>query len=301
MEKIIAILGLTSSGKSDLAILLAKRFNGEIVSCDSRQVYKGLDYCSGKVSKAEQQIVPHHLLDVVSIGEYFSLYDYQRLAYAAIDDILSRGKVPILVGGTGLFARAVTEGYELVDIKPTSENRNALASLSVEELLEICREKNIDTFGELNPRRLIRLIETDGQVSRSSKPRYKCLKMAIAYDRDTIYKRIELRLKKRMPFMFKEIESLLLSGVKKEDLMSLGLEAKCVCEYFDGVYSGFDEFFEELFKQERHYAKRQSTWLNRESDLHWLEAGTDTYFEAVNMVKSFLDESEDSDANRFEK
>lgn len=301
MKKIIAILGLTSSGKSDLGILLAKRFNGEIVSCDSRQVYRGLDYCSGKVSKEEQQLVPHHLLDVADIGEYFSLYDYQMLAYRAIDDILARGKVPILVGGTGLFARAVCEGYELTNVKPSSEERGMLSSLSVEELLEICRDRDIDVSGELNPRRLVRLIETEGQVSRSSKPRYKCLKMAIAYDRETIYKRIELRLKKRMPFMFKEVESLLLSGVKREDLMSLGLEAKCVCEYFEGAYASFEEFFEELFKQERHYAKRQSTWLNKESDLHWLHAGTDTYYEAEALAQKFLAESDDSASNRFEK
>ena len=113
MEKLISIIGLTSSGKSSLGINLAKKFNGEIVSADSRQVYKGLDWCSGKVTKQEQEIVKHHLIDVVSLGTQFTLFDFQKLAYEKIDDIISRGKVPFLVGGTGLYSRSVVEGYNL--------------------------------------------------------------------------------------------------------------------------------------------------------------------------------------------
>jgi len=109
MEKLISIVGLTSSGKSDLGIKLALEFNGEIVSADSRQVYKGLDYCSGKVTKEEMNIVPHHLIDVENLGNQFSLYDFQKLAYEKIDDIISRNKVPFLVGGTGLYSGSVVE------------------------------------------------------------------------------------------------------------------------------------------------------------------------------------------------
>jgi len=118
MEKLIAIVGLTSSGKSGLGIELAKKFNGEIVSADSRQVYKGLDWCSGKVTKEEQAEVKHHLIDVCELGSQFTLFDFQQKAYEAIDDIISRKKVPFLVGGTGLYSRSVIEGYDLSPDKP---------------------------------------------------------------------------------------------------------------------------------------------------------------------------------------
>jgi len=109
--KIISLVGLTASGKSAIGIKLAQKFNGEIISCDSRQVYRGLDIGTAKVTPAERALVPHHLLDVAEPGTQFNVHDFQKLAYAAIDDVLSRGKLPILVGGTGLYSRSVVEGY----------------------------------------------------------------------------------------------------------------------------------------------------------------------------------------------
>jgi tRNA dimethylallyltransferase len=109
--RIISIVGVTAGGKSELALKLAQEFNGEIISCDSRQVYHGLDIGTAKVSKKEQKLVRHHLIDVAEPGKIFNVFDFQKMAYAAIDDILSRGKVPFLVGGTGLYSRAVVEGY----------------------------------------------------------------------------------------------------------------------------------------------------------------------------------------------
>ena len=121
MEKLISIVGLTSSGKSGLGIELARLFNGEIVSADSRQVYRGLDWCSGKVSKEEQAEAVHHLIDIANLGEQFTLFDFQQMAYDSIDDIIARGKRPFLVGGTGLYSRAVVEGYQLLKNKPNEE------------------------------------------------------------------------------------------------------------------------------------------------------------------------------------
>ena len=111
MEKIISIVGLTASGKSALGIKIAQELNGEIISADSRQVYRGLDIGTAKITKEEQALVPHHLLDVVNAGDHFTVYEFQRLAYTIIDDILSRKKLPIIVGGTGLYSRSVVEGY----------------------------------------------------------------------------------------------------------------------------------------------------------------------------------------------
>jgi tRNA dimethylallyltransferase len=123
MEKLISIVGQTSSGKSDLGIALAREFDGEIVSADSRQVYKGLDFCSGKVNEEEQAQAVHHLIDVCDLGTQFTLFDFQKLAYEKIDDIIARGKVPFLVGGTGLYSRSVVEGYNLAKVKPDENKR----------------------------------------------------------------------------------------------------------------------------------------------------------------------------------
>lgn len=288
MEKLIVISGQTSSGKSDLAIELAKRFNGEIVSADSRQVYRGLDFCSGKVSKEEQAEAIHHLLSITEIGSNFTLFDYQRLAYEKIDEILKSKKVPILVGGTGLYVRAVTDGYNLTEISPNKEKREELNKLNVQELLDLCEKLGIETNGEVNSRRLIRLIEMNGKKQNQNTPKYECLKLAIRFDREKIYERIKVRLEKRMPNMIEEIKNLISSGVDKQSLKNLGLEAKCVTEFLDGEYDSYDAFFEELYKQERHYAKRQQTWLNKEANLIWLDGENNLLEEATKLVSDFL-------------
>jgi len=128
--KIISLVGLTASGKSAIGIQLAQQFNGEIISCDSRQIYKGLDIGTAKVTKEEQKLVPHHLLDVVEAGGEFNVFDFQKLAYKTIDDILRRGKLPILVGGTGLYSRSIVQGY--------SFERAATAGTPRYDVLQIC-------------------------------------------------------------------------------------------------------------------------------------------------------------------
>lgn len=287
MEKLIAIVGLTSSGKSSLGIELAKIFNGEIVSADSRQVYKGLDYCSGKVNAEEQSEVKHHLIDITNLGEQFTLYDFQIQAYNAIDDIISRGKVPFLIGGTGLYSRSVVEGYSLSDEKPDAKLREELSSKSLEELLQICKEKNIEVQGEQTCRRLIRMIEKQNSGVVNC-PRYEVLQIGIKWDRGTIYERIRVRLENRMPYMIKEIQDLLQKGIDKEFLMSLGLEAKFVLMYLDGKFQSYDDFFEELFKEERHFAKRQQTWYNKEKNLVWVDADENLVANCKKIIENFL-------------
>ena len=295
MEKIISVIGLTSSGKSSLGIALAKKFNGEIVSADSRQVYRGLDFCSGKVSKQEQFEVPHHLIDVQNLGKQFTLYDYQTKAYAAIEEILAKKKVPFLVGGTGLYSRSVVEGYDLSPILPNEKLRAELETKSLNELKEICLEKNISCEGEQTKRRLIRQIETSLNQKSPNKPKYKVLQIGIFYERADIYKRIGIRLKERLKNMIAEISQLLSQGEDKEFLKSLGLESKYVIKFLDGEFSSEDEFFEELFKEERHFAKRQQTWYNKEQNVVWLNASKlseeNLKKEATKLVSEFLEQN----------
>ena len=287
MEKLIAIVGLTSSGKSGLGIELAKNFNGEIVSADSRQVYTGLDWCSGKVTKEEQAEVKHHLIDICELGSQFTLFDFQQKAYAAIDDIVSRGKVPFLVGGTGLYSRSVIEGYDLSPDKPDIELREKLEAMPEEEILQLCKQKSLELPVEITKRRLVRLLETEGKEKKENKPRYEVLQLGIAWSREEIYERIRLRLEMRMPNMIEEIKTLLAEGNDKDFLKSLGLEAKFVIDYLDGKFASYEEFFEELFKEERHFAKRQNTWYGKENNVVWLDAKDNIVEKAIQLVEEF--------------
>ena len=288
MEKLVTVIGLTSSGKSSLGIELAKKFNGEIVSADSRQVYEGLDWCSGKVTKEEQAEVKHHMIDVAKLGEQFTLFDFQEQAYAAIDDILKRGKQPFLVGGTGLYSRSVVEGYRLTKSKPDEQLRQSLENCSREDLLKICEEKQIVVEGEITNRRLIRAIETASQEKLPNEPRYEVLQIGVYWSREEIYERIKLRLEMRMPNMIEEIKGLLAAGVDADFLKSLGLEAKFVVDYLDGKFETYEEFFEELFKEERHFAKRQNTWYGKEQNVVWLDAKDNLIENASKLVSQFL-------------
>ena len=288
MEKLVSIVGLTSSGKSGLGIKLAQKFNGEIVSSDSRQVYKGLDWCSGKVTHDEQMTVRHHLIDVAELGEQFTLFDFQKMAYDAIDDIISRGKVPFLVGGTGLYSRSVVEGFNLTEDKPNFELRAELEKLDKIELINICKEEQIELPEEITSRRLIRLIEKKRNPKKENQPRYDVLQIGIFWSKDEIHARIKERLEYRMPMMIEEIKGLLASGKSKEFLMSLGLEAKFIIRYLDGEFKSYDEFFELLFTEERHFAKRQMTWYRKEKNIIWLDGNDNLIEKAEELVSNFL-------------
>ena len=288
MKKIISIVGLTSSGKSGLGIYLAKKFNGEIVSCDSRQVYRGLDWCSGKVTKEELSEVKHHLIDVVDLGTQFNLFDFQKMAYGAIDKILDEGKVPFLVGGTGLYSRCLVEGYDLSEVKPDFELREKLEKMSIEDLIKLCKQKKLELPSELTKRRLIRILEKENLPQRQNKPRYEVLQIGIRWPREKIYERIRERLEFRMPMMIEETKRQLNSGVDKNFLKSLGLESKFIVRYLDGEFASFEEFFELLFTEERHFAKRQQTWYNKEKGIVWIDADENLQENAEKLVYNFL-------------
>ena len=204
LPKLVVVLGTTACGKSGLGVELAKRFDGEVISADSRQVYKGLDLGTGKVTEAEMEGVPHHMLDVVEPGQPYSVADFQPAAYAAIDDVRSRGKTPILVGGTGLYVRAVTEGFQFSDSKPDPALRQELEGKSNAQLYAILREKTGVTLtgGEENNRhRLMRSVEkalSGGWEAPRACPRYDCLLLGVNFPRETVCARIDQRLQARI-------------------------------------------------------------------------------------------------------
>ena len=199
--KLIAIVGTTASGKSSLGIDLAKHYNGEIISADSRQVYRHLDLGTGKVTKEEMAEVKHHLIDILDLNQPFSVAHFQKLAYEAIDDVLKRGHLPFLVGGTGLYARAVVEGYNLSDVPPDIEKRKMLEGLDRDEL-SLRLEKLGEKVSDDEPtRRLIRRLEKLEKGVKSenlSHPRYDVLQLGLTFDREELYSRIGIRLDQRI-------------------------------------------------------------------------------------------------------
>ena len=233
MQKLVVILGTNASGKSDLGIRLAKHFGGEVVSADSRQVYRGLDLGSGKITPAQAGTVKHHLIDVAEVSEYFSLAQYQRAAYSAIDSIAQAGKLPFLVGGTGLYISAIVDGYELVDVPPNDPLRAELESLPLAQLVERLEKSDPEAASRIdksNPRRLIRAIEIAAaghahSAAHKRSPRYHCLELGLTWPREILEERIETRLRERLANgMIDEVAGLRSRGVSDTRLHKLGLD-----------------------------------------------------------------------------
>jgi tRNA dimethylallyltransferase len=296
-NKLVVILGTNASGKSGLCIELALKFGAEIVSADSRQVFKGLDLGSGKVTKEEMKGVPHFLLDVAAPGDFFSLMDYQKLAYEAIDDIVSRGKTPFLVGGTGLYVNAVVDGYNLTDAPVDEELRKKVEAMSLNELQDLITEKcsiggipeNLDMS---NKRRLERAAEKllmGKPLNLESVKRYDTLCLGVTWERQKLYKRIEERLDRRLEQgMIEEVENLMKQGVSDDFLYKLGLEYRYIMMYLRGRFDSKAAFREKLFMEIRHLAKEQMTWFRKRQDITWLDMETDPINQAEGLISAFV-------------
>ncbi len=292
--KLIAVMGTNASGKSGLGVELALRCGGEIVSADSRQVFRGLDLGSGKITQEEMRGVPHHLIDVCAPGDFFSMADFQRLAYAAIDDILSRGRLPFLVGGTGLYVDAVADGYELSDRAPDLRLREHLETFDTPALYDMLKEKLPDT--EIDPKnrnRVMRALErlaADDYHPGKRAPRYDVLKLGVTWDRETLKKRIDERLERRLrEGMIGEVQGLLQQGVRPEFLDKLGLEYRYITRYLQGELT-YEQMIDELGRAIKRFAKRQMTWFRREENLHWLDMTADPVAQAAGLIEDFLAE-----------
>jgi tRNA dimethylallyltransferase len=294
MRKLIVILGTNASGKSELGIRLARHFGGEIVSADSRQVYRGLDLGTGKITTAQAAIVKHHLIDVADVSETYSLARYQRAAYEAIDSIASAGKLPFLVGGTGLYLSAVVEGYQLIDVPPNDKLRAELESLALPQLIARLQEVDPNAVARIdqrNPRRIIRAIEIasagyDRAAAQQRVPRYHCLQFGLTWPREILIERIEQRLRERLAHgMIEEVAGLRSQGVSNLRLDQLGLEYRYVARYLRGELRTLDELRTQLGIAIRQFAKQQLTWFKRDAGILWLDPFTDYFQEACRRIR----------------
>jgi tRNA dimethylallyltransferase len=296
-RKIIVILGPTASGKSNLAVKIAKKFNGEIISADSRQVYKGMDLGTGKITKKEMGGVPHHLLDVVSPQKIFNVVQYKKLALGAINEIFKKNKIPILCGGTGFYIQAVIDGIVIPEVKPDWKLRKKLEKKTIKELYGILKKldaKRAKTIDKNNPRRLIRAIEIVIKTKKSIPPLkknplpYPVLMVGIKKSQKELTRLIEKRLLKRLKDgMVAEIKKLhnppADGGISWKRLEEFGLEFRYITQYLQKKLS-YDEMLQKLEKEIEHFAKRQMTWFKRDKRIRWVESKK----EAEKLVKNFL-------------
>ncbi|MET0779639.1 MAG: tRNA (adenosine(37)-N6)-dimethylallyltransferase MiaA [Candidatus Saccharimonadales bacterium] len=280
---LIVVVGQTASGKSALALDLAERWNGEIIAADSRTVYKTMDIGTAKSSEAEQKRAPHHLLDVATPDKPFTASDFKQAADKAIADIAARGKLPVLVGGTGLYIDSVIFDFSFRGVFDAAR-RKELERLPVTALQTILTERGIALpANEQNPRHLIRAIETEGQVGVRHELRSNTLVIGLLVDREELRKRVTAR-----------VDAMLAAGLEHE---VLGLAKKYGWDIGPMQTIGYQEFEayiagditievvrEAIITHTMQYSKRQKTWFSRNKGIHWISKTE----EAVGLVTTFL-------------
>lgn len=285
-KKILAVVGATASGKTDMAISLAKEFDGEIVSADSMQIYKGMDIATAKPSIEEMQGIPHHLIDFLERDVSFSVADYVKLANEKISDIISRGKLPIIAGGTGLYIDSLLNNVKFSETKKDEEYCKSLEKFAEingnDELYKILAETDPESAVSIHPNNLVRVIRalevyhTTGRKlselkaeSRLEESPYDSFIIGLDYSkRDILYDRIN----RRVDIMIErgladEAGNLYLeSGKMKTASNAIGY--KELIPYFENVQS-FDECVDKIKQETRHYAKRQLTWFRKNQKINW--------------------------------
>ena len=278
-RKIIVILGTTASGKSALAVKLAKKINGEIISADSRQVYKGLNIGSGKITKKEMSGIPHYCLDIISPKKIFTVIDFKKCADKAIEKIFAKNKTPIIVGGTGLYIQAIVDNIILPEVKPNWKLRKELEKKTTGEMFKMLkkldpeRAKNIDPK---NPRRLIRAIEIAEKLGKTpklmsmSRRDLDIRQIGIKLPDEILKINIEKRIKKMLKGgLVAETKKLKKSGLSWKRIYELGFEYKYSALFLRRKISK-DEMLAKMLIENWQYAKRQMTWFKRDKRIKWI-------------------------------
>lgn len=295
-KKIIVILGPTSSGKSDVAIQLAQKFNGEIISADSRQIYRGMDIGSGKVSKEEQQMAPHHMLDIISPKTDYNVAKFKKKTEKIMTEILERGRIPIICGGTGFWITALVDDVNFPEVKPDWTLREKLNKKSAHVLFRQLKKLDPQRAADLDPKNKVRTIraieicralgnvpkQTENQKLKTEK--YEFLQIGIDVSKEKLHQRIATRLEARFKQnMIGEVKALHRKGVSWKKLEAFGLEYRWIARYLQKKVSP-EEMQEKLYFDIIHYAKRQMTWFKKDSRIHWLK----NYKEIEKKVTKFI-------------
>ena len=286
-SKVIVLAGPTASGKTSLSIELAKKINGEIISADSMQIYKDMDIGTAKVTEEEKEGIMHYLVDFVEPDKRYTVSDFKKDAEKAIEEILAKGKVPIIVGGTGMYVNTLIYGIEYQEMQFDEEYRDMLMKKAEtdEGLAEIYEQaKKIDeqavkNISKNDKKRLVRVLEiykatgknkTEQEIlSRQNDVKYDYRVFAIDMEREVLYSRIDKRVDIMIELGLEEEVRKLINKYQKFPTAMQGLGYKEVIEYFDGKISR-EEMIDKIKKETRHYAKRQLTWFRKNKEITWL-------------------------------
>ena len=301
---LLALLGPTAVGKTALSLRLAQQFDGEIVSADSRQIYRGLDIGADKAGPAERVAVPHHLLDVVAPDEILTLAAYQRAAYAAIDDIQQRGRLPLLVGGTGLYVRAVLDGLGIPEAPPNPELRAELGSFAevhgaqaLHARLAAVDPVAAQRIDASNVRRVVRALEVYrvvGQpisaLQQATPPSYPILRIGLTRPRAVLYARIDRRVDDMVARgLLDEVRGLLAAGYSPSLPAMTGLGYRQMAQYLQGELS-FDQAVAAIKHQTRRLVHQQNTWFRPgDTRIHWFDLEQTTTEQIAVVVREWLE------------
>ena len=283
----IIVLGPTAVGKTSIGVAIAHALNGEIISADSRQTYRKLDIGSGKDLNeyvVDGEPVPYHLIDIIDLPDEYTVYNYQNDFYKAFKDIQSRNKLPVVVGGTGMYLDAIVRNYQLVNTPDNRELRKELEAMSLEELgKRLLKDQPVlHVMADLQEKeRLIKAIEiveakkAGNNTTDINRPEIKPFIIGTTLPRPLMWENIHLRLEERIKEgMIEEVENIHKSGISYERLLKLGLEYRFCSEYLEGKYKSVEEMQEKLFIAIRQFAKRQETWFRmmekKGVQIHWL-------------------------------
>ncbi|MDO8573215.1 MAG: tRNA (adenosine(37)-N6)-dimethylallyltransferase MiaA [Candidatus Daviesbacteria bacterium] len=301
MKKILVILGSTSTGKTDLALRLAKKLNGELVACDSRQVYKKLDIGTGKRPGENGELriengkwsfddIPIHMYDVADPKKQYTVFDYVKDANKAIEGIYKRGKLPVIVGGTGLYLKALLEGLPNLGVPIDPKLRQQLNNLTIKQLQKRLQEILPDKWEDMNysdrqnPRRLVRAIEIALTPEESLRATVRggfknVLKIGLMAPREVLYKRIDNRVVSRInQGMIEEAVKLHDQGLSFERMRQLGLEYGVLADYLEGKITDKEELIRVLQGKIHGYARRQITWFEKEKNVFWIDITQNNWY-----------------------
>ncbi|MFH0968937.1 MAG: tRNA (adenosine(37)-N6)-dimethylallyltransferase MiaA [Patescibacteria group bacterium] len=303
-NKIIVILGPTASGKSEVAIKLAKKLNGEIISADSRQIYKKMDIGTGKIHGTygikhktfTSEKIPHYIIDIISPKTDYNVANFKKDAEIIIKDILKRGKLPIICGGTGFWIKAIVDNVNFPEVKPNKKLRRKLEQKNTETLFKMLqkldpeRAKDIDAKNKVRLIRAIEIAKALGHVPKINtkydiqNTKYQFLQIGIDISKEELHKKIKKRLEKRFKQgMIEEVKKLHSQGLSWKKIQSFGLGYYWIPMYLQGKLDK-KELFEKVYQAEKDYAKRQMTWFKKDKRINWLKS----YNEIGKEIKKFI-------------
>ena len=291
---VIVIVGPTAVGKTKLSIELAKKYNGEIINADSTQVYKGLDIATAKVTEDEKENITHHLIDIKTIEEDYTVFDYQKDCRKCIDDILKRKKTPIIVGGTGLYVKAALYDYQFTEEEKHIDYSEYSNDYLYNRLIKIDPKTNIHKNNRKRIERFLSYYDTTGKIltdkEKATNPLYDCIFIGLTTDRETLYERINKRVDIMVTNgLIEEAKTIYKTNIRTKAVMT-PIGYKELFPYFKNEKT-LEECTSLIKQKSRNYAKRQYTWFNNQMNINWFDVDFNNFSNTVNEINEYVNKN----------